>query len=271
MKLLFTLILILTGLTASAPRLCAAEKSADEPVTILGQAVVDAESMWKFVSEVNADFPLELARHYYEVGTIYGIRGDIALCQAIIETGWFRFDKGTAVKPDQHNYCGLGVLKRGMKGHSFETPRDGVTAQIQHLYAYASTSPLPDGEQKLDKRFGLVNRGSALTWEELSGKWAANPRYGSDILNLYERMMASAGKYMQDAPQGAADNVGDKRRDFIPMDELISKANADSDVIEDEILKESFTTSTSGTSKTVIEPQSDKNSRKDPRVRRRRR
>lgn len=165
---------------------------ASEATPILGEAVVDADNMWRFVKAENADFPLELAQHYYEIGKIYGIRGDIALCQAILETGWFRFDKGTAVEPGQHNYCGLGVLRRGMKGHSFNSAREGVTAQIQHLYAYATTLPLPDGEAKLDQRFGLVSRGSAPTWEDLSGKWAANPRYARDILNLFNRMVASA-------------------------------------------------------------------------------
>lgn len=266
MRLFITLILFLAASSATLPRLCAAEKSADEPVTILGQAVVDAEAMWRFVSEVNADFPLELARHYYEVGAIYGIRGDIALCQAIIETGWFRFDKGTAVQPHQHNYCGLGVLQRGMKGHSFDTPRDGVTAQIQHLYAYASTSPLPTGEQKLDKRFGLVNRGSALTWEALSGKWAANPRYGSDILRLYERMIASAD------PAAPAMSASDCEPQASPEPIVIA---------EEDILQESFGTTPAAivpsapdsrhSATPTIEADPDKAPLKDPRVRHRRR
>lgn len=261
MKFLLSLILIITGLSASAPYLCAAsnDKSTELPVTILGQAMVDPESMWRFVSEVNADFPLELAQHYYEVGAIYGIRGDIALCQAIIETGWFRFDKGTAVQPHQHNYCGLGVLQRGMQGHSFETPRDGVTAQIQHLYAYATTSPLPTGEQKLDKRFGLVNRGSALTWEDLSGKWAANPRYGSDILRLYERMIASTGNSTQEISKEVSEQ------------EPTSTGKADGGVLEEEILKDSFSTSPDTETEPTVEPQTDNGRRKDPRVRRRRR
>lgn len=161
---------------------------------ILGESVLDADQLWEFVRKNNPDFPRELADHYIEVGKVYGIRGDMALCQAIIETGWFKFADGTAVKPNQHNYCGLGVVKRGSKGLSFKSAREGVTAQMQHLYAYASKNPLPSGERKIDKRFELVSRGSSTTWEELSGRWASNPRYGAQILALYGQMTASVNK-----------------------------------------------------------------------------
>lgn len=155
---------------------------------ILGPPQVSAERMWEFVSAVNSDFPLEIARAYYDVGMRYGVRGDIALCQAIVETGWFRFTGGTAVTADQHNYCGMGVIQRGMKGHSFESIEQGVTAQIQHLYAYACRQSLPPGEQLIDPRFKMVSRGIAPAWEDLSLRWAANARYGESILALFEKM-----------------------------------------------------------------------------------
>lgn len=166
--------------------------SAEAAMMILGEPTVDAETMWRFVNKVNPDFPIEIARAYIEVGRRYGIRGDIALCQAVIETGWFRFADGTAVRPEQHNYCGLGVEKRGMTGCSFSSIEEGVTAQLQHLYAYAADTPLPDGEKMVDPRFKLVKRGCAQSWHDLSGRWAMNDRYGTQILSLYQRMLESA-------------------------------------------------------------------------------
>lgn len=157
---------------------------------ILGQPQVSPERMWEFVSYVNSDFSMDIARAFYDIGMRYGIRGDIALCQAILETGWFRFSGGTAVTPDQHNYCGLGVTKLGMKGNSFESVEQGVTAHIQHLYAYACRSALPPGEQLIDPRFSLVSRGIAPSWEDLNLRWAANDRYGESILALFERMVS---------------------------------------------------------------------------------
>ena len=66
---------------------------------IRGIQEADAELMYRYVASRNPDFPREIAQAFYDIGELYGIRGDIAICQAIIETGWFRFDNGTAVSP----------------------------------------------------------------------------------------------------------------------------------------------------------------------------
>lgn len=167
-----------------------AECMADTIQPILGPLLVDAATMHAFVLPHNPDFPFEIAEAYFRLGELYGIRADVAFCQAILETGWFRFEGGTAVTPDQHNYCGLGVLERGMKGHSFPTIDDGVRAQLQHLYAYATRDPLPQGEEIVDPRFKLVSRGCATNWHDLANRWAQNPIYGHQILGIYERMLA---------------------------------------------------------------------------------
>lgn len=156
--------------------------------SIMGEPEIDALTMASFVIEHNPDFDPAIAEAFVSVGRRYGVRGDIALCQAILETGWFRFADGTAVTPDQHNYCGLGVVRRGVAGCSFDSIEEGVVAMMQHLYAYCSRDPLPEGERLLDPRFKLVNRGSATTWEGLSNRWAANPSYGKNILAIYRKM-----------------------------------------------------------------------------------
>lgn len=155
---------------------------------IAGEPELEVERMYQYVSSHNPDFTREMAEAFHNVGLRYGIRGDIALCQAIIETGWFRFDNGTAMTPDDHNYCGLGVKKRGERGCSFATVEEGVTAMVQHLYAYACTEPVPEGESVIDPRFAYVSRGIAPTWESLAGRWAMNPRYGDNILRIYASM-----------------------------------------------------------------------------------
>lgn len=158
-------------------------------ITILGPTEVSAERMWEFVSSVNPAFTREIAEAFYTVGRRYGIRGDVALCQAVLETGWFRFSGGTAVTPDQHNYCGLGVTQLGMKGHKFKSVEEGVTAHIQHLYAYATRKPLPKGEKMIDPRFGLVPRGVASSWTDLNRRWAANDHYGESILAIFSHLL----------------------------------------------------------------------------------
>ena len=166
--------------------------AAPEPAMnpIMGRAVVsDPAAMCSFVRRHNPDFPQEIAQAYLTVGDRYGIRGDIAFCQAIIETGWFRFADGTAVKPDQNNFCGMGVTSRGQTGNCFATIEEGVTAQIQHLYAYCCKKQLPEGEAIVDPRFKLVGRGVAPHWEQLSNRWAMNPNYGSQIMKLYSQLL----------------------------------------------------------------------------------
>lgn len=133
----------------------------------------------------------EIAKQFIEVGNKYNIRGDIAFCQSIIETGWFKFDGGTAVTPNQYNYCGLGVTSKGVKGVIFNSVKEGVTAQIQHLFAYATKNSIPAGEILLDPRFKYVTRGVAPTWEGLSNRWAANPNYGTHILSIYNQLLST--------------------------------------------------------------------------------
>lgn len=163
---------------------------------IIGETMILPEDMCSFVQRHNPAFTLEIAEAYWDVAELYGIRGDVALCQAIIETGWFKFMDGTAVTPDQFNFCGLGVTTKGMKGNSFSSLIEGVTAQIQHLYAYATDRRIPEGETLVDGRFKLVSRGCAPTWQDLSGRWAASKTYGDDIMRLYRQMlMHSSGSY----------------------------------------------------------------------------
>ncbi len=159
---------------------------------IQGDAQVDAAAMTRFVQRHNPDFDPAIAQAFRDIGERYGIRGDIALCQAIIETGWFKFDNGTAVCPDQFNYCGMGVTSRGKQGCSFESVEQGVTAMLQHLYAYCCADPLPEGEEIVDPRYHLVGRGVAPHWEDLVGRWAMNKQYAQNILNLYESLYRDA-------------------------------------------------------------------------------
>lgn len=154
-------------------------------MSIHGETIVDFKVMTEFVRRYNPDFEESIAEAYITIGKRYGIRGDVAFCQAILETGWFRFNDGTAVRPGNHNYCGLGVVRRGVEGARFKTIDEGVTAHIQHLFAYASDRQIPKGEKIVDPRFSAVRRGIAPSWSDLNNRWAMNPVYGQKILKIY--------------------------------------------------------------------------------------
>lgn len=156
---------------------------------ILGKTFATEAQMVKFVQKHNPDFDPAIARAFVQMSAIYGIRGDVAICQSIVETGWFKFGGGTAVKPNQHNYCGLGVTALGITGNAFATIENGVEAQMQHLYAYACTKAIPAGRTLYDPRFRYVTRGCAPRWIDLDGKWCTGTGYGEKILSLWTQLM----------------------------------------------------------------------------------
>lgn len=175
------LIAILAGVTAATAK----------EVKIEGRHELNADELTRYIVKHNPDFDPDIAKAYIKIGKKYGVRGDIALCQAILETGWFRYER-SAVKPEHHNYCGLGVVKNGKAGGSFRSVEDGVRAHIQHLYAYCCDKELPRKEKIVDPRFSAVKRGSAKTWKSLSGRWAMNGKYGDQILDIYKRIKKGA-------------------------------------------------------------------------------
>ncbi|MDD2586105.1 MAG: stalk domain-containing protein [Syntrophomonadaceae bacterium] len=178
----------------------------DPYLSIIGKSVVDSKYLKTVLRNNNADIPESIVDLYLQIGEEYGIRGDIAFCQAAKETGWWRFTG--LVKPYQNNYCGLAAtgaaatgeedlrgadsarvrFEEGVHGAIFDSPATGVEAHIQHLYAYVTTNSLPQGKNLVDPRFVLVKRGIATTWSDLDGRWAVPGNgYGYSILNNYYR------------------------------------------------------------------------------------
>ncbi|MFC3040632.1 N-acetylmuramoyl-L-alanine amidase [Virgibacillus xinjiangensis] len=174
-----------------------------EGYSIFGATYLSPELMDQYALEINPAAP-ELGGHYLEIGEYYGIRGDIAFAQAMHETDFFQFT-GT-VQPEQNNFAGIGATGNNNPGASFDSPREGVLAHIQHLYAYASNEPLPDRFPLTDPRFDLVDRGSAPSWVKLNGKWAVpGDNYGESILDLYGRMLDESIRKLQQM----GENVGE--------------------------------------------------------------
>lgn len=158
-------------------------------MNIIGKSECTASQMAQYLISKNPNskpWALEYAKLYIEEGEAEGVRGDGAWYQSCKETGNFKFNSGTAVTFDQNNFCGLGVTKKGMKGHSFETPRLGIRAQIQHLKGYATTAPLKN--PCIDPRYKYITKGCAPRFEDLAGKWAV-PGYNTNLASSLEDAM----------------------------------------------------------------------------------
>ncbi|RXT02854.1 glucosaminidase domain-containing protein [Ammoniphilus sp. CFH 90114] len=160
---------------------------------IMGSSQASVNQMIAFVQRVNPNFNPAIARAFLPIGARYGVRGDVAFCQSIHETNWFRY--GGDVRADQNNFAGIGATG-GVPGNQFPSIEAGVTAQIQHLFAYATTSPLPQGEALVDPRFNLVQRGSAPYWEDLAGKWAV-PGYDRNRFSSLQQALEAGESYGQ--------------------------------------------------------------------------
>ena len=158
--------------------------------SIIGTALATQEQCVNYLLRNNPNPNLkvsaeEIVRIYYEEAGREGIRPDVAFCQALKETGFFRY--GGDVIPEQNNFCGLGTTGGGVRGEFFATPQLGVRAHIQHLLAYSSTRrpTMP----VVDPRYGLVREayGSRTLgkWQDLNGRWAVPGRfYGQEILSM---------------------------------------------------------------------------------------
>ncbi len=206
----------------SIPMLLPSESN--ENTTILGPATATKEQMVHMIEKRNKK-PLlncsvkELVQIYYEEAGLEGIRPDVALCQAIKETGTFGY--GGDVLPEQNNYCGLGATGNHVKGAFFETPRLGARAHIQHLLAYASeripTTPIEDPRYMhiLENRPEI--HGNLQRWIDLNGVWAVpGTYYGQDILKLWQEArlpddsdasMNAAEKMVRESPNDAESHV----------------------------------------------------------------
>lgn len=128
----------------------------------------------------------QFAQIFYEEATAEGVRAEVAFTQCMKETGFLKY--GGDVLPNQYNFAGIGATG-AVHGASFSNVRIGIRAQIQHLKAYGSISPLTN--PCVDPRFNLVKRGSAQYVEWLGIKenpngygWATSKSYGHDIVNM---------------------------------------------------------------------------------------
>lgn len=175
-------------------------------ISIFGSAVATKGQAVNLIKQTNSDVNLEcsveeIVDFYWAEAEREGVRPDIALAQALVETGYFRF--GGTVKPKQNNFCGLGTTGKKVRGAKFDNPEQGVRAHIQHLLAYSAQKK--PSTKIVDPRYELAHairseRGYVDTWYGLNGTWAMGSNYCEKIMVTYQRML---GMEMSKAEQEA--------------------------------------------------------------------
>lgn len=134
----------------------------------------------------------QFAQIFYEEANAEGVKAEVAFTQCMKETGFLKY--GGDVLPNQYNFAGIGATG-GVHGAKFKNVRTGIRAQIQHLKAYASTSPLKNA--CVDPRFNYVTRNTAPYVEWLGIKenpnghgWASAKNYGYDIVGMVKVLLS---------------------------------------------------------------------------------
>jgi len=199
---------------------------------IMGAAVASKDQARSWLQKKAPDW-INMADLYYAIAPKYGIRADVALAQAAKETGYFRY--GGLVQPWQNNFAGIGAtgqasdgntplngadpdrvrFEKGIHGAIFTDKATGVEAHIQHLYAYTTKDPLPEGTVLVDPRFILVQRGTAPYVEYLGA--AENPAgvgwaypghdYGKSIMRDYLKDLLAIKAPIEVLPQPPAEDL----------------------------------------------------------------
>jgi len=144
-----------------------------------------------------------LTQLFLDEGALEGVRGDVAFCQAMVESAWLSFPTAR-MPPGNNNFSGLGANDGGTGSSAFPDARTGVRAQVQHLKGWAA--PIRSAQLSrplVDPRWThFRSTGQIRDWDQLGGgRWASDPRYGSTILAVYGRLVRAAGP--PEPPPGA--------------------------------------------------------------------
>ncbi|MFC4601760.1 hypothetical protein [Cohnella hongkongensis] len=155
-------------------------------LSIRGEASCSGDRLLAYARRRNPQAP-DVAEIYIRHGRQYGIRGDVAYCQAAYDTRWWTAElSGPDWAPQLRAQW---------------TDEAAIEARFQMLHTFATLMPLP-AEAKLadDRPVSYIEqagwRGAATCWEELGGKWThhGNPRYGSYVVAMWRGVLEWDGK-----------------------------------------------------------------------------
>lgn len=141
-------------------------------VSIFGTARCTAERMSAYAARRNPklrhDYAVQL---YLEKARHCGIRGDVAFCQAMLDTRvWTAEPHGPPGKPFAH------TIWAGAADADWSNEEWGRRIELHLRLLFAFASSVEDVE--------------TACWEHLNGKWAVpGTRYGQDILAVWRNMM----------------------------------------------------------------------------------
>lgn len=153
-----------------------------------------------------------IAKFYKQHGEAFRVRWDYAFFQMLLETNYLTYKTGGGrwgdVNPRQNNFAGLGTIGGGVPGDSFPDVSSGVLAQTQHLVAYSGEHvENPMARRTRERQGDIIERsrklGRAVTFRDLTRRWAVDRRYGQSIEAVAARYREAycSGKIIADLPE----------------------------------------------------------------------
>ena len=190
------------SLTAAPSTTCGGDVAPEEDGTpsILGPSALTVADLRAWWASTGRAQPARLGIAIDDLLALYisesaaeGVRGDMALAQAVLETGHF-----TNSDTSRHNYAGIAHYDGSASGTPFASPLVGVRAQIQLLKKYALGNDATLANPNVAPRAGA----SATTWGGLAGSWASATNYWTVLSSMYDSIAAHA---VASSTPGAAD------------------------------------------------------------------
>ena len=191
-----------TAYTSSREKLARLAQSLtrDTDVSILGPSLLTAEELSAFITARSPSvWPLpvtrlELSHMYIDEAAAEGVRGDLLMIQAVMETGWFRFESGLSEAKD-YNFAGINACDSCRSASSFESVRMGVRAHVELVKAYADET-LTSKNTALPYAYKVENipvRGCCVMFSELGGYWASAHNYYKRVLWTWATALEFSG------------------------------------------------------------------------------
>lgn len=200
--LLRTARVLVAAVCAAGLSIAANSANAAPPIRIIpGNEVptcVTPERLMDFLRSRNPDLAPQFSKiaHWYaKHGETWRVRWDYAFYQMALETNFLTYRRPNGkwgdVDPKQNNFAGLGTTGGGVPGDSYADVSTGVLAQLQHLIVYSGERlDEPVGHRTRLKQDVILKLSQPIaekrpvTFQDLSGRWAVDKKYGASIESL---------------------------------------------------------------------------------------
>ena len=162
-------------------------------LTILGPCSLTANQLqaWLSANGKSASSSLsctigQVAAYYLSEGATQGVRGDVAFCQAALETGWFASPAAGPLLA-KNNFAGIAVPSAFSAGDGWPTPLLGVRAHIQLLAKVVGGNSTPLAVADVSPSWGGK---PASVWAGLNDNWAVpGTTYGQEIVSIFNGIL----------------------------------------------------------------------------------